>query len=150
MTTTTTGFRKPAKVYRLKFADEEFAGLEVKAKSVPLGTFLELSTLAEPIAGGDSREQVTRVSQLFAGFAQALISWNLEDEETGEAVPATYDGIMAQEFDFVLAIITAWMEAISGVAAPLANGSTSGDTTLEASLPMAPISPSPESSPTPN
>jgi hypothetical protein len=122
----------------------------VRAKSVPLGKFLDLTKLAELQGGTAGPEEMDQLRELFSGFADALLSWNLEDETTGEPVPATLDGLLAQEFDFVLQIVMAWLDAISGVAAPLAKPSPAGATTLEASLPMAPLSPSPEAWSTPS
>jgi hypothetical protein len=144
------GYKRPPKVYKLKFADDdEFAGLEVRAKSVPLGKFLDLTKLVELQGGNIGPEELDQIREMFSGFADALVSWNLLDEQD-QPVPATLDGLMTQDFDFVLPVIIAWMEAVAGVAAPLKTASSSGTTTLEASLPMAPLSPSPESSTTPS
>jgi hypothetical protein len=139
------GYRRAAKVYKLKFTEDEFTGLEVRAKSVPLGKFLDLTKLVD-LQNGTALgpEQMEQIRDLFTGFATALVSWNLQEED-GTDVPATLEGLYSQEFDFVLQIIMAWMEAIAGVAAPLVRSSNSGATIPEGSLPMVPLSPSPES-----
>ena len=134
------GYRRPAKAYRLKFADEDMAGLEVTARSLPIGEFLKLTELAS--LGDDPKAATSGMTDMFRVLAGSLISWNLEDED-GKPVPASYEGIVGQDFDFVMKIVTAWMEAMSAVAPPLPNGSSNGTGSgLELSMPMAPLSPS--------
>jgi hypothetical protein len=142
------------KVYVLKFEQAEFDGLEVRARSVPLGTFLELielATLFDSSTTDVSAENAQAIKGLFSGFASALVGWNLEVEDPEhperhpDPVPATYEGLMAQDTDFVLHIVRAWMDAIAGVSGPLEGPSSGGEKSLEASLPMAPPSPSPQS-----
>jgi hypothetical protein len=132
------GFRRPAKVYKLRFEDDDMAGLEVRARSVPLGQFLELGAVADATSGlaPVSSEQFGAIRDLFAGFAAALVEWNLEDE-TGQPVPATLEGVLAQDFEFMLAIVTAWMDAIAGVSAPLPSSSSRGLAGMEAALSLA-------------
>ena len=74
-------------------------------------------------------------------FAGALVSWNLEDED-GEPIPADLAGVLSNDFDLNLELIGAWLDAASGAATPLGRPSTSGSPSLEASLPMDPLSPS--------
>jgi hypothetical protein len=146
------------KVYRLVFEEgTEEAGLVVKARGVPLGTLLELVDLASVVDGRPSEfstDDAEALRKLFMGFAEALVSWNLEEpvldadgNETGasQAVPATYDGLNSQDMDFVLPVIKAWMDALAAVPAPLGQPSTGGVPSPAASLPMEPLSPSPTS-----
>lgn len=130
------GYRRPAKVYKLVFADEEMAGLEVRARSVPLGGFLDLLKLAKARGGKLDPAQVDNIGKLFEAFSKALVSWNLEDDE-GVPVPATLDGLHSQDIDFVFSIILAWMDAIAGVPAPLERTSPGGVPSEEALIPMA-------------
>lgn len=157
------GFVTKRKVLRLTFADDtEYAGLEVRARKVPLGTFLELLALADTARVGEGlsaedlgEDEIGALKGLFTGFAEALVSWNLQEpvldaegEETGEVVdvPATAEGLMGQEMDLGMAVVGAWMEAVGGgVAAPLGPTSPGGSPSAEASLPMEPLSPSPAS-----
>jgi hypothetical protein len=151
------GFVRQSKTYRLTFEDPEFEGLEVRARSVPVGTLVELIGLASVVERGTgslTADETKAVGQLFAGFGKALVSWNLEEpildddgEPTGEVrpVPATVEGLYSQDLEFVMQIISAWMEAVGGVAAPLGQRSADGAPSLEASLPMEPSSPSPTS-----
>jgi len=143
------------KVYKLVFEDLELAGLEVRAKGVPLGTFMELIDLASVFDDMDeesmSPEEAGKIRQLFASFGDVLVSWNVEEpvldadgEETGETtpVPATIEGLYSQDIGFVFQIIQAWMGAIASVPAPLGQRSTDGAQSLEASMPMDVSSPS--------
>lgn len=148
---------RQAKTYKLVFTEEDMAGLQVRAKSLPLGAFMDLIDLAgrfdEADASDLSAEDAKALRQLFEGFAEALVSWNLEapvydDDGTvvgSTPVPATVEGMYTQDMEFVMAVIKAWMDAVAGVSAPLAPGSPSGAQSLEASMPMAPQSTSPAS-----
>jgi hypothetical protein len=139
------GYVRQRKVYRLRFADEDMAGLVVQARSAPVGQFLGLAKLAE-LKGGDFRaEDAERIDELFRGFASCLVDWNLEGED-GTPVPATLEGIYTQETDFILQIIFAWIEAIAGVSVPLGPRSSDGGKSLEGSMPMATLSPNHQSS----
>src|SRR5690349_1218841 len=110
------GYKHSPKVYRLAFDDYE--GLEVRARSVSLDEFLSLVE----IAGKTDPDDLER---MFRGFADALVSWNLEDED-GTPVPATYEGIKGQDLDLILDIIGGWQDAIGSVPAPLAKPSDDG------------------------
>lgn len=132
------GYRPKRKTWKLVFADEDMAGLEVAMRSVSVDSMIELAELQAAAAGGSLDGAGAR--KLFAGFAAALDSWNVEDED-GSPVPPTLDGVKAQDLDFVMAIVAAWFEAVTSVDPPSAAGSSSGGTLAEASLPMAPLSP---------
>ncbi len=140
------GYVRVKKIYKLVFEDPEMDGLVVRAKSVPVGQFVELARLAEldkkDTYSGEDLEQIDR---LFRGFASALVSWNLEDDNEDGAtvpVPASVDGLYAQDLEFVMAIIAAWMQAMGGVTGPKEQRSNAGELSLAASIPMEPLSPS--------
>jgi hypothetical protein len=138
------GYRRPVKAFRLKFADEDMAGLEVTARSLPIGEFLNLTELAT-LEKDDAAGAMKATADLFRVLAGALMSWNLEDD-FGDPVPADYDGIVRQELDFVMKIVNAWMSAMAEVDIPLPPGSAGGvPSGLEQSLPMVPSSPPPPS-----
>lgn len=135
------GYRRESIQYKLVFDDPSLEGLEVVTKSVSSGRLLKLMKLADLAGNAGKRREFTAddasaVESLFGGFASALISWNLEDEK-GEPVPATLDGVNDQDFDFVLSIIMAWINAVAGVSSSLGKGSSNGPPSLEESLPMA-------------
>jgi hypothetical protein len=148
----TVGYQRKRKVYKLIFADEEMNGLEVRCTSVSIETMLSLTALSGLAAKSLSEysiEDLGSVNLVFEVFAEALVSWNLEDED-GNPVPATLEGVKAQDIDFLNVIITAWMERVAGISGPLAPASTAGSRSLEASIPMETLSPSHQNSPVPN
>jgi hypothetical protein len=138
------GFTRQRKVYRLRFDDEEMAGLVVRARSVPLGAFLDMLQLMdiEIDAGKVSGEDALKLDQLFERFSKALVEWNLEEPE-GVPVPATFEGLKSQDIDFTMLIIRAWIAALSQVPDFLPPGSFNGERSLELSMPMEPRSQSP-------
>jgi hypothetical protein len=130
------GYTRTRRKYRLKFEDEELAGLEVVMGSLSIGEFTELTS---SISGGATAETADGVTSLLEKFAGKIASWNLEDDD-GQPVPATFDGVKTQELDFIMAIVTAWMDAIAGVD-PTSRASANGTGTFpEVSLPMEPLS----------
>lgn len=68
-------------------------------------------------------------------MGEKLLSWNLEDED-GQPVPATSEGVLQQDKDLMIAICTAWLDALRGVSGPLEQTSPDGGPSLEASIPM--------------
>lgn len=134
------GFTPKRKTYRLVFDDTDLAGLEVRMRGLSTGDYLNVVRI-QADDGDETPEQVDTMLGLLAG---ALVSWNLEDEH-GNPVPADLDGVKAQDFDLVMAILGAWQTAVAGVPAPLDSASPSGVPSLEASIPMDTLSESPES-----
>lgn len=126
------GYRPVRKIYSLRFADE-YEGLVVKARSATVEQFLEMQGLA---SNDDADKAVDATADLLKRFADFLVEWNVEDDD-GTPVPATYEGVLRQDFDFVNMIIWAWMEALASVDSPLSNGSSAGDNSLELSLGLA-------------
>lgn len=127
------GYRREPKVYRLVF--DEHPGLVVRTRSASAAMVFEVTTLQ------NAELTVATIREMFELFAGVLVSWNLQSEE-GEPVPATVDGLMGEDFDFVMMVIQAWIEAVTGVSAPLDQPSSSGSPSLVGSLPMEPLSPS--------
>lgn len=136
------------KTVKLTWADGELAGLEVRARRVSIAKFLDLGPVLDGI-DADGMEGLAGVRDLALEFGKILVSWNLEDEvEDDEGnvsvvpVPCTPTEFLNQDIALVKAIIDAWAEHIAGVAAPLGEPSSSGDQSLEESLPMEVLSPS--------
>jgi hypothetical protein len=126
------GFRREKPVYLLRFEDDQFDGLEVTAKSLPLGEFFALQRLQEKANDdADAAEQVVRK------LSEVLVSWNLEDDE-GKPVPCEFSGVATLDLPFVLAIMSAWMEAVASVPNRSPGNSNGGGTSLEPSIPMEP------------
>lgn len=126
------GYKHQKKIYNLIFQDEEFNGLEVKATSLSLGRMLKIADLSlnnnDTVNAADTRE-------LFETFSKALVSWNLEDED-GNPVPTTLDGILSQDQDLIMKVIEAWSTAVAGVSPPLNQQSSAGNRFQEDSIPM--------------
>jgi hypothetical protein len=161
------GYRREKPVYKLIFADEEFDGLEVMAKSLPLGEFMELQKLqARATEDPGAAEKIVRT------LGRVLVSWNLEDDD-GKPVPAEYAvcatsgkpgnpgqlcsadqagpgdegdpgdpcqyaGLVGEDPPFVLAIFQAWMQVVASVPNSSPNDSNDGGTSPEQSIPMDP------------
>lgn len=134
------GYRRQSKVYKLVFADPEMDGLIVRVRSIRIGELRELTELAQVDTSHVTPEDAAKLDRLFEVFADALISWNVEDDQ-GAEVPATLEGVSSQDGDFVLLIVREWLR-IFQVAGPLGNGSSGGGRSLEESLAAASQSPS--------
>lgn len=130
------GFKPPRKAYKLQFEDEEYAGLEIVARSLSVADFLKISSLADDVKGKTEAEAASSVNDLFASFARSVVRWNIEDDDD-KPVPVSLDGVKTLEFDFVISVIQAWLSAMTDVEPGLGKDSNSGNPALEQSLPMA-------------
>lgn len=140
---TPMGHTVQRKVYAITFDGGEYEGMEVKARSAGFGQYRRIAELATiTMSRPPSREDLQRLADLLASFADVLVSWNLQEED-GAAIPATLAGLEGLEPQYALTIVLGWMEAVAGVAAPLEQPSDGGDTSVEASLPMEVLSASP-------
>jgi hypothetical protein len=129
------GYTRKPKTYRLVFDDGDLAGLEVTAKGMSLGGFLELAALADGVDLDNVKpEDLGKVGALFERFARCLIAWNLRGED-GQPVPADHGGLMSQDLEFAMAVFTAWSEAVAAVDPTLPGSSGRGET--EAGLRLA-------------
>lgn len=129
------GYKPKRKIYNLDFEGTEYEGLQVTIRGLNTGQYMHLfEAKAEAEAGGETNNLLTIM-------ASRLVDWNVEDEDD-TPVPATLDGIKTQDLDFNLAIVNAWTTAMAGVPAPLEQPSIDGGPSLEASMPMEPLSPS--------
>jgi hypothetical protein len=139
------GYRKKPKLYTLKWAEgDELHGLEVTTKGASIERLTSLAGMAQKVRGDDAdvAMALAEADKLFGAFAACLVSWNLEDEN-GAPLPPTYEAITGlDDFDFVIDLVTTWLDAVSGVDNPLPQGSANGASALEASLPMETLSPS--------
>jgi hypothetical protein len=129
------GYKRNRKIYHLVWADGEYEGLEVNVRTLNIGQLIEAKT-GKGVNGKDGLEGNVEL------LASLIVDWNLEDEVTGEPVPATLEAMKNEDDDLILAIISRWMEAVSGVAAPLDTPSPSGEISQVASIPTEALSPS--------
>ena len=153
------------KVLILDFTGTPHEGLEARCRSMRFGQMMDLARgdmmdLVREVKAGRvetlTDEQIEQMDVLFQLFADALISWNLdedvEDSETGELtgevrpVPPTLDGLWSQDPPLVMTVFEVWTKAMATVPAPLPVPSSSGAPSPVGSLPMVPKSPNPQSS----
>ena len=140
-------YKLKPKIYRLIFDSGEYAGVEVRVRSVPVGQYLKIARLsAETTADGGTEADMA--DELFRAFASALLEWNLtEDSPDGQEyeIPADVDGLYRLDLQFVLLLVQEWIKTMAGIDPDLGKGSTSGGTSEVASIPMEALSPSPPS-----
>lgn len=123
-------FKRKRKVYKLDFEGTEYEGLEVKVRGLTTGEYLEIVSLSAPGAEGDKETE-----GMLRMFARHLVSWNLEDEETGELVPTDYEGVKSNDFVMNMFIVNAWTAAIADVPEKTEKKSLPGEPSLVASIP---------------
>ena len=129
------GYKTKVKTYTIRFAEgHEHHGAEAKVRGMPLGEYME----ATGLDGGDGDGN----GGALKNFISHLISWNLEDEDTGQPIPPTEKGALSVDHDLVVAMNNAWIQTLTGVhgADPLPESSTSGEQSPELSIPMEPLS----------
>lgn len=116
------GFKVNRTVYNLAFGEgTALDGATVSARAVSTGAFLDVAGLA-----AEAEENPAAATKLFEQFADALVAWDLEEED-GTPIPADLDGLRSLEFGTSIAIIKAWMSAMGDVSGPLGQPSTSTD-----------------------
>lgn len=146
------GFRETQKVYRLEFEDD-FEGLVVKVTVPAFGKVLELEQQvgglaelvgkrAEDFSPEDVAAAVASSSDMVDAFLDNLVEWNVEDA-AGAPIPATREGLARVSSTLGRHVLTTWWEFANGtVPDPKDQPSSGGSPSLEASLPMEPLSPS--------
>ncbi|MFG3276246.1 hypothetical protein [Streptomyces luteogriseus] len=134
------GYKPKRKIITLDFEGTTHDGLEVTMRGLTVGEELELDDLRGKEGYG------RRVFEMMAGL---LHEWNVEDPDTGEPVPATFEGVCTQDATFVMEILDALQGTQSGVSDPLPESSPSGEPSPVESIPMEALSESPQSSAVP-
>lgn len=115
------GYKPKFKVHELTFGPE-YDGLQVTARGVSVGEFLEIS----------SGVTLGRAYEL---LAQNLVSWNLEDADD-KPIPATREELDKLDRLLVDHMADQWIAAIQRVPTPLEPSSPAGGPSLAASIPM--------------
>ena len=128
------GYKPKRTLYNLTFEDPELEGLKVTTKSLPVDSLLEMLELADQADG--EKPDMAAIEKLLGRFARVLVSWNVEEDDD-TPVPATKEGLLGQDIDFLLQIITAWAKAMVQAPPPLPGASPSGATSPEESLQLA-------------
>lgn len=149
------------KIYKIEVdtPGHPFEDMFVRARSVPMGKYMDLAAMHDGIdldslkaAGVEETTEAFKafasMRELFLAFGKALIEWNIEepadpddDDSPLVPVPATFDGLMSQDFELVMFLVTEWLGAMGGTTAPLgqmpkqggnSNGADSPETALAA------------------
>ncbi|MFB4312938.1 hypothetical protein [Actinomadura sp. 21ATH] len=127
--------------------DPALAGLEMRTQRLSSETVLELVQLKEAREDGVTDRDI--IERPFEILADVLVSWNLQEEDDeGNAVDVepTRDALLC-DLPWATKLLKAWMRAVNGISNDLGKDSPSGETSVpEPSLPMEPLSPSPQSS----
>ena len=106
------GYRRTPTIHTIDDIEGE-EGLIVRLASVRLGKLRRLMRLTADESADDAG-----MDELLTLFQESLISWNLEDFEDGSPVPTTMAGVEAQEIDFIMKVIGAWMDRLTGTDGP--------------------------------
>lgn len=143
------GYQRQTKTYVLKFGEDtgEYAGLVVKLKSPKIKVMQNLIKDALTLGSLTPDQLATRATEgdedldrIYKTFADHLVEWNLEDED-GEAVPATFEGVCEVDQDLFTFLLDQWIKASAGVSAPLDKPASSGETFPDLSeIPTVPLS----------
>lgn len=117
---------------RIVFAEDHhvFPGLELRITGFTVGEWLDFT-----------------VGEMVAAFADRLIEWNWVDADTGEAVPATPEGVTSIDAQDLATLVAEWKTRVTGVH-PLPFAPTPAvlagrrNGAMEASIPMGSTPPS--------
>jgi hypothetical protein len=137
-----SGYVRPRTLV-LRWADGEFAGLEIRAKRASLETFFKFAPIIDGGIDTSTPKGREEYLALVLEFGTYLVSWNLQDEDehgNKTPIPCTPEEFIASDPRFFREVLDQWAEAIAGVAAPLEQPSPSGGPFQEVSLPMEPLS----------
>ena len=126
------------KVIKLRFEDSDLAGLEVVTRMPTVAQVMAISDAKDAL--GEDAAPLEYLRPVAEGLISVLVDWNLEND--GEPVPHTADALLAQDYDVCQGIIHAWEENTFKVSVPLDEGSSSGEPSPEASIPMVALLPS--------
>jgi len=126
------GYKPQRRLYKLDFSETEHAGLEVTARGTSMAGLLQLMEIADGLEElmesdeqADAGELAARMREMFAPFARVIVSWNLLGDDD-EPVPASLDGLLAQDPEFVGFILSAYIQGMSQAPPPLPASSPSG------------------------
>ena len=133
------GFVPPTTVYRLEF-EGHYAGLEVRMRAARLGIVFDTQGLMDIDPANVRPEDAEKAARLIELVADHLASWNVETED-GTPVPASLEGLKAQEMPMIGLLFSEWQRAMTEVPGPLSRPSSSGAPPESLSLPMEPLSP---------
>jgi hypothetical protein len=102
------------RVYALDF--KPYPGLVVRCRKPSFRALTDLAevvlVLGDDLSGEDLSGDIrlSAWTRLFSAFADSLVSWTLIDD--GRAVPATVDGVLAQDTMFLLDLARTWYTVV--------------------------------------
>lgn len=123
------GYRRKRKTYKLDFSDTEWDGLEVRIRGLSTGEYLQIVQLSA-VSDDDSGSETEGMLRMLSTH---IVSWNLEDDD--EPVGTSFEDIKENDFTMNMAIINAWITALSSVPEDLAKKSSTGIGSLVESIP---------------
>ncbi|UOZ10548.1 hypothetical protein [Amycolatopsis sp. WQ 127309] len=141
------GFKAKRKTLTLKFTDPDYDGFEVVMRRMTIDdTFTfndyELREWEAKVRAGDipKAEIDARMQEMWEGLADAVVSWNLEDDRDNP-IPVSVAAIRGQDPDFFWTLVRAWIMAMlikvdDDTKAPSSDGKPSE----ELQIPMEPLS----------
>ena len=134
------------KQYKLHdhFQDPDLAGLEVVARALPVGEHMALLAVAQERPESTRESIAAWAGEMCALIAESIVSWNLCDDD-GRPVPVSAEGVATLDHDAVYELAGAYFRAATEVKAPLDEPPPGGGPSLEGSIPMEALSPSPPS-----
>lgn len=124
------GYKRPVKTFVIEFDDEEYEGLEIEMKSLPLGEFLRVSKMMQNDDKSDEH-----VEELLKVFGRALVRWNLTEDDDSP-VPCGYEGVLTLDIDFAMAVMGGWVNGMADVSKSLGKDSNSTGTSPVPPIPM--------------
>jgi len=112
-----TGYRVPKRTARLIFQDTAYEGAEVVVRlDVPVALFMEIQDLI-----ADDKQ-----FQVFQVFGESVLEeWNIEDDD-GNAIATTGQGMIAIPIDLANVILQQWVDAAIKPPDPLVGRSNGG------------------------
>lgn len=143
-------YTRKARTFNVVFEEPHpLAGLSLVTKALNVKEFaafgLKLAAVTEIQQAGSDAEQLKQLAHLLDSvdevrcmFAEALISWDMEEED-GTPTPATLPGVQSLSDDEFYGIVGEWLTAIGGVDPALGKDSGSGETSPELSSLMEPL-----------
>lgn len=146
-------FVRKSSQYRVTFEDPNpLAGLQIVTKGLSVKEFAEFGMRMADIGKLDQvgteaqkldqlRGVVGALGEVKAKFAEALIEWDMTEED-GSPTPATLAGVEMLDDDLFFALVNEWLTAIGGPSPDLGKDSGHGESIPDLSALMEPLPPS--------
>lgn len=107
----------PRRTAVLVFEEGPYAGTEARCVfDISLADYFEYQRLAARAENNDA-EAFREVAERFGD--EVLLEWNLDDDRTGEPLPATGASLLALPVPLVTDLLRAWLDGMTRPAAPL-------------------------------